>query len=82
MFMKICISEKQLDLIVSNQIEIGEQEDGTDTGTSDASGGGTTAGSKQWESGVTRGPDNQIAVTKWSDIVGSKISRGKANPLY
>mgnify|MGYP000893269280 CR=1 FL=1 len=59
-----------------------EQEDGTETGTGDASGGGTTAGSKQWESGVTRGPDNQIGVTKWSDVVGSKITRGKANPLY
>jgi len=34
-----------------------------------------------WESGVTRGPANQIAVTKWSDTVGSKIIRGKANPL-
>jgi len=31
---------------------------------------------------VTRGPDNQIGVTKWSDVVGSKITRGKANPLY
>ena len=80
--MKICVTEKQLDLIVSNQTEFVEQEDGTETGTGDASGGGTTAGSKQWERGVTRGPDNQIGVTKWSDVVGSKITRGKANPLY
>jgi hypothetical protein len=35
----------------------------------------------KWESGVTRGPGNQIELTKWSDIVGSTISRGKANPL-
>jgi len=34
-----------------------------------------------WESGVTRGPGNQIAVTKWSDTVGSSLTRGKANPL-
>lgn len=34
-----------------------------------------------WESGVTRGADNQIGNTKWSDIVGSKITRGKANKL-
>jgi len=34
-----------------------------------------------WESGVTRGPANQIAVTKWSDTVGSSLTRGKANPL-
>ena len=66
-------------MLASYQSELGEQ----DSGTGDATGGaGTTAGSKQWESGVTRGPDNQIAVTKWSEIVGSKISRGKANPLY
>lgn len=35
-----------------------------------------------WESGVTRGPANQIDTkSNWSDVVGSKISRGKANPL-
>lgn len=35
-----------------------------------------------WESGVTRGPANQIDPrSNWSDVVGSKISRGKANPL-
>lgn len=33
----------------------------------------------KWESGVTRGPANQIAVVKWADIV--KITRGKANTL-
>lgn len=33
----------------------------------------------KWESGVTRGPANQIANTKWADIV--KINRGKANTL-
>ena len=41
--MKICVTEKQLDLIVSNQTEFVEQEDGTETGTGNASGGGTTA---------------------------------------
>lgn len=35
----------------------------------------------KWESGIERGPSNQIGVTKWSDIVGSKLRRGKANPL-
>jgi hypothetical protein len=35
----------------------------------------------KWESGVTRGPGNQIGLTKWSDIVGSVLKRGKANPL-
>ena len=78
--MKMQISEKQLSMIAEKYHELGEQEDGTDTGTSEPE-GSTTAGAKKWESGVTRGPDNQIGVTKWSDIVGSKISRGKANPL-
>ena len=35
----------------------------------------------KWESGVTRGAGNQIGVTKWADVVGSKLNRGKANPL-
>jgi hypothetical protein len=33
----------------------------------------------KWESGVTRGPANQIGLVKWADIV--KITRGKANTL-
>lgn len=78
--MKIEISEKQLSMIAETYKEIDEQSDGTDTGTSEPE-GSTTAGAKKWESGVTRGPANQIAVTKWSEIVGQSISRGKANPL-
>ena len=49
-------------------------------GTSDKQAGGQ--GYPQvgkWESGVTRGPANQIGLTKWRDIV--KINRGKANTL-
>ena len=35
-----------------------------------------------WESGVSRGPANQISSkSTWSDVVGSKLTRGKANPL-
>ena len=54
-----------------------------------SSGGGSSAspsgGSQKypavtkWESGVARGPANQIGNTKWSDIV--KLNRGKANPI-
>lgn len=33
----------------------------------------------KWETGLTRGPANQIGLTKWSDIV--KLNRGKANTL-
>lgn len=35
----------------------------------------------KWESGVTRGPANQVGITKWADVVGSKLNRGKANQL-
>lgn len=36
----------------------------------------------KWESGVERGPANQIAMnSKWEDVVGSKLTRGKANQL-
>jgi hypothetical protein len=51
-----------------------------------ASGGDSGGGGKppyptvtKWESGATRGPANQIGLTKWADIV--KINRGKANTL-
>jgi hypothetical protein len=60
--------------------EMGEQD------AAPASGGGGGGGTKpayptvtKWESGVTRGPANQIGLTKWSEIV--KINRGKANTL-
>jgi len=33
----------------------------------------------KWESGVTRGPANQIGNTKWRDTV--KLTRGKGNTL-
>ena len=66
--------------INSHDSEIGEQ----DTAGGTSTGGG---GSKpppyptvtKWETGVTRGPANQIALTKWKDIV--KLNRGKANTL-
>jgi hypothetical protein len=74
--MKIVVTEKQYKLIVG---QFNEQET---TSSTDTSGGG--AGYPQvgkWESGVTRGPGNQIGITKWSDVVGSLLKRGKANPL-
>jgi hypothetical protein len=91
--MKLGITERQLKLILSKQSVIDEEEtappttttstDSTpSTGTSSAQGGGTGYPSVgKWESGITRGPSNQIGVTKWSDVVGSSIKRGKANPL-
>jgi len=87
--MKIQISEKQYDLLLGHtnkpkQIE----EQPTDPSASQPTAGTSSSGSKQgypevgkWESGATRGPGNQVGVTKWSDIVGSTLKRGKSNPL-
>jgi hypothetical protein len=64
----------------TNDGEIGEQDSAGGT----PSGGGGGAKPKypsvtKWETGLTRGPANQIGNTKWSDIV--KVNRGKANTL-
>jgi hypothetical protein len=57
--------------------------DEQDTGASSDTGGDGTKPDyptvTKWESGVTRGPANQIGLVKWADIV--KITRGKANTL-
>jgi len=60
--------------------ELGEQ-DAAAAAPSTGGGGGKPAYPTvtKWESGVTRGPANQIGLTKWADIV--KINRGKANTL-
>ena len=87
--MKLLINEKQLKTILSKEVsqeEMEEQEDPTaaqpGAGTSDTQSGGQGYPEVgKWESGVTRGPSNQVGVTKWSDIVGSVLKRGKANPL-
>jgi hypothetical protein len=83
--MRLVITEKQLKELIrltSNNQELKEQgagEGAPEAGTS--SDGEKKTGASKWESGVTRGPANQIGVSTWSEIVGSKISRGKANPL-
>jgi hypothetical protein len=62
--------------------EFSEQDAAAGGGGGTSSGGGTAAPYPtvtKWESGVTRGPANQIGLTKWKDIV--KINRGKANTL-
>lgn len=88
--MKIAINEKQLKLILS-KTDMDEEETApevTTTSSSGVSNSPTSSSSSsayptvtKWESGVTRGPSNQIGVTKWSDVVGASIKRGKANPL-
>lgn len=91
--MKVSLTPSQLKKLVKNtvnqRLSVDEQDSGTDpssqqpqSGTSDKQGGGQGYPEvTKWESGVERGPGNQIAVTKWSDIVGSKLERGKANEL-
>lgn len=84
--MRMVINEKQLKLILSTENqELGEQGDvasepSAGTSSTQAGGQGYPEVGK-WESGLTRGPANQIGVTKWADIVGANLKRGKANPL-
>lgn len=86
--MKLVISEKQLKLILSKK-ELGQEideQDSADAAPSDGTSSTQSGGEGypevgKWESGVERGPANQIGISKWSEVVGSKIERGKANPI-
>jgi hypothetical protein len=69
--MKLVISEKQLKGIITH---LNSNQDLSEEGDGDVK-----TGASKWESGVTRGPANQIGVTKWADSY--KITRGRANPL-
>jgi hypothetical protein len=81
--MKLGLTEKQyknLLTLVAEQADAPAAE--PEAGTSDKQSGGKGYPEVgKWESGVTRGPANQIGVTKWADVVGTKLTRGKANPL-
>jgi hypothetical protein len=87
--MKLGLTERQYKLVISEVVksqEIEEQGEPVnaepEAGTSaQQSGGQGYPEVGKWESGVTRGPGNQIGNTKWSDIVGASLKRGKANPL-
>ena len=83
--MKVSLSEKQYKTL-KNMVEQDATSSPTDAqpsaGTSDTQSGGQ--GYPQvgkWESGIERGAGNQIGITKWEDVVGSKLTRGKGNPL-
>lgn len=86
--MKVRLNKKQYKLI-SEYVKKEIKEQGSADVNSEPSAGTsqTQSGGQgypqvgKWESGATRGPANQLGVTKWSDIVGSKVSRGKANQL-
>ena len=84
--MRMVINEKQLKLILSTENQ--ELEEQGDVASEPSPGTSSTQSGGQgypevgkWESGVERGPANQIGVTKWADIVGANLKRGKANPL-
>lgn len=81
--MKLGLTEKQYKNLLSLLQEQAEPPPAEpEKGTSDKQAGGQ--GYPQvgkWESGVTRGAGNQVGVTKWADVVGAKLTRGKANPL-
>jgi hypothetical protein len=86
--MKIQISERQYELLLGQTKTPKQIEEQPDPSAAQPKSGTGSSGSKQgypevgkWESGVTRGTANQIGVTKWSDIVGSTLKRGKSNPL-
>jgi hypothetical protein len=86
--MKILISEKQFDLLIDKIESSDIDEQSEDPSAAQPTAGTSSSGSKEgypevgkWESGVTRGPSNQVGVTKWSDIVGSTLTRGKSNQL-
>jgi hypothetical protein len=84
--MKLYLTEKQFKTIISKSVvdsDLNEQ-DAPSTTTQTTSTGGVSQGYPEvghWESGVTRGPANQLTKSKWSDVVGSILKRGKANPL-
>jgi hypothetical protein len=81
--MKLGLTDIQYNSLLTVLQEQGETPSAEpEKGTSDKQSGGQGYPSVgKWESGVTRGPGNQVGVTKWADVVGSKLTRGKANPL-
>jgi hypothetical protein len=92
--MKMIITEKQLSSILQHKQDVEEAASSTSNQTTGFASYGDIGSSMSaedypsypdvghWESGVTRGPANQIDTkSNWSGVVGSKISRGKANPL-
>jgi hypothetical protein len=68
--MKVLITEKQLKKLIKKTIEASEQED--------PEAAQPTAGTSDSQKGDQKGYPE---VTTWSDIVGSKLTRGVANKI-
>jgi hypothetical protein len=86
--MKLGLTEKQYNnlLTLISETELKEQAEPPpstpESGTSSKQAGGQGYPEVgKWESGITRGPANQVGVTKWADVVGTKLTRSKANQL-
>jgi len=80
--MDVLLSERQLKKLFEQDATADPAAQAPTAGTSSKQAGGQGYPEVgKWESGVTRGPANQVGITKWADVVGSKLNRGKANPL-
>jgi hypothetical protein len=79
------MGQYEIDTIISLMKKYTNKNPDGELDEQDAAAGGATGGGTKyptvtkWESGVTRGPANQIGLTKWRDIV--KVTRGKGNTL-
>lgn len=91
--MELALSQRQMSYLikqsVNDRLKIYEQDATSDPSAAQPSAGTSSQQSGgqgypevgKWESGVERGAGNQVGVTKWSDVVGSKLVRSKGNPL-
>ena len=80
--MDLCFTKKQILSLSEQDATADPAAQAPTAGTSDKQAGGQGYPEVgKWESGIERGPANQVGVTKWADVVGSKLKRGKANQL-
>jgi len=91
--MELALTQRQMSYLikhsVNQRLSMYEQDTSGDASAAQPSAGTSSQQSGgqgypevgKWESGVERGAGNQVGVTKWSDVVGSKLVRGKGNPL-
>ena len=71
-----------MSVVTEDEASNGTSAPASDSSTTSTKSGGTGYPSvSKWESGVQRGAANQIGITKWADVVGAKLNRGKANRL-
>ena len=82
MFVFQLLTKKQILSLLEQDATADPAAQAPTAGTSDKQAGGQGYPEVgKWESGLERGPANQVGVTKWADVVGSKLKRGKANTL-